>query len=150
MAKAASVAPFFISLFLFGCGGDTTILPAPSGIVRLPAAGNVEILLDFEGITGKKIVVTNGNDRTVGVSIVKDDDPSIIVFSDGWIGKRGVSARAGANFDFGWRLRVTTVIYKDLGASVESFLDSLGATFLDDLKDFWIEKRYEQVVLVSE
>ncbi|OGL88333.1 hypothetical protein A3I42_01350 [Candidatus Uhrbacteria bacterium RIFCSPLOWO2_02_FULL_49_11] len=71
------------------------------------------------------------------------------MFSDGYVGKRGSSTHRGTNFEYGWELRVTVVIYRNLAGAIEAFLDALGADFLDHLQDIWIEERYEQVVVVK-
>ena len=140
----------FVGVLFFNCGKDIKVVtPTTEGIARLPRIGNVEIILDFNAIGGKSVSVSNGNDRAIGVYITKDDEPSIIVFSDGYVGKRGSSTHRGANFEYGWELRVTVVIYRNLAGAIEAFLDALGADFLDHLQDIWIEERYEQVVVVK-
>ena len=136
-------------LVLNGCEKKVINVPATEGIARLPVIGNVEIILDFEAIGGKTVTVKNGNDRGVGVYIVKNNDPSIIIFSDGWIGKRKSSVHTGINFEYGWELKVTVVIYKDLAGAIIAFINALGPNFLDEIKEFWIENRYEKTVVIE-
>src|SRR3989338_2260017 len=107
-----------VGALLLKCGGDVKVVtPTTEGIARLPRIGNVEITLDFNAIGGKTVTVSNGNDRAVGVYVVKNDEPSITVFSDGYIGKHGSSTHRGTNFEYGWELKVTVVIYRSLGGA---------------------------------
>lgn len=147
LSPGVIVVFIIVILLLNNCERKILNVPATQGVARLPIIGNVEITLDFEAIGGKTVTVKNGNDRAVGVYIVKNNQPSIIVFSDGYIGKSSV--HTGVNFEYGWELKVTVVIYKDLAGAVIAFIDALGPNFLDAVKEFWIERRHEEVVVIQ-
>jgi len=136
-----------VSLIVVGCEKNIINVPATDGIAILPRVGNVQIMLDFNG--NKSITVKNENARAVGVYVTKDNQTDVVLFSDAYIGATKSSNQTGVHFEYGWELRVTVVKYKDLAGSVIAFLDALGAGFLDQLDNFWIEERYEQVIVVQ-
>ncbi len=144
-----AIIALLAGVFFLNCGKDVRVVTPTDGIARLPRIGNVEITLDFDAIGGKSISVSNGNDRAVGVYVVKNDEPSIIVFSDGYIGKHGSSTHRGTNFEYGWELKVTVVIYNSLAGGFEAFIDALGLDFLDKIKNVWIEEKYEEIVVIK-
>lgn len=128
------------------CQKHVINVPAPEGIAILPRVGNVQIIFDFNG--NKNITVKNENARAVGVYVVKDNQEDVVLFSDAYIGATKSSTQSGVHFAYGWELRVTVVKYKEAVDAFASFLDALGSGFLDKLDDFWIEVRYEQVVVI--
>lgn len=116
-----TIIALLVGVLFLCCEKDIHIVTPTGGIARLPRIGNVEIVLDFNAIGGKTVTISNGNDRAIGVHIEKNDEPSIIVFSDGFVGKRGSSTRRGTNFEYGWELRVMVVIYRNLAGAIEVF-----------------------------
>lgn len=135
-------------LMFLNCGDRIVAVETTDGMARLPAIGNVEIVLDFEGINGKAVTVKNGNDRVVGVNVVRADDPAIVVFSDSYIGRGKSSIHEGVNFEHGWELNVTVVVYKDLGSTIMSLVEAIGPNFLDQIQDAWVAEKYYQNVLI--
>lgn len=142
-------AIFLVSLIfvlLLACEANILEVLATDGIAVLPRVGNVKIILDFND---GAVSVLNQNASAVGVYITKFDESSIVVFSDGYIGGGKSETQTGVYFEYGWRLRVKVVVYKSLSASVSAFIASLGRNFLDNIQDFWIEKTYEEIVIIK-
>ncbi|MDD4902754.1 MAG: hypothetical protein PHE24_06505 [Patescibacteria group bacterium] len=113
---------------------------ATDGIYRPPLIANVQLVFDNLAAGGKTITDNNGNDAAVGVRIVKNDQPSIILMSDSWLGAKKSDMVKGVNFEPGWTLKATVVVYKDVGATIGSLIDGL-ANFPDGLDDAWIQAK---------
>ncbi len=71
------------------------------------------------------------------------------MFSDGWIGRRNSSTHRGVNFEFGWKLKVTVVVYNSVGEGFAAFPDALGPGFLDRINEIWIQEKHEVVVVLK-
>ncbi len=143
---------FFLLLIIFfiGCQkeGDTILsISTENGIARYEV-GHVEIVFDFEAMTGQTISVTNGNDRAIGVYINDYEEDSIIIFSDSWIGGLDSHAQEAVFYE-DEVLRVRIVVYRSLGGAIQIFIQNLTNAFWEDLNDTWIEHEYDELILLT-
>lgn len=136
-----------LSILLLSCETNVMQVKTNDGIAHLAIVKNVEIKLDFESANGQEVIVTNNNARAVGVKIVKNDEPSVVVFSDSWINHGGVSSTGDTYFEYDWKFKVTIVVYKDLAGVASAFIDALGPGFLTNLKDIWLEEQPVDVIV---
>jgi hypothetical protein len=141
----------FTAFFLNCSDSITQITDDGDEIVTLPAISNVEITLNFNAISGKPVTVDNANDKDIGVRISKNDDTSIVIFSDGWIGKTKKEIIGGTNFEYGWEIKVEVVIYKSLGSTVIAYLESIGdRNFFENLDDSYVESQGSQIFVIKQ
>jgi len=143
----------FLAMLFLSCG-ETIIAPPDvyylltDGDLATYEVGHIQLQFNFAAITGKEIMVINGNDRAIGVYITIEGNDAVVVFSDSWIG--GLKSHTQeAVFYEDERLYVRIVVYKSLGGAIQTFIASLGEGFLDKLNDTWIETEYEQIIVLQ-
>lgn len=135
-------------ILLTGCSEDKTVLQSESEVYSY-TIGNVELIFNFASIFGKQLTMNNANDRAVGVYVVDNNEPSMIIFSDSWTWGGNVEVLNDATFNHNQELKITIVIYNDFAGTIWGLIEALGPDFLEEIQDAWIEDEFEEIIILE-
>jgi hypothetical protein len=110
--------------------------------------GNVFIEFIFSEDIPNHITVRNSNGLAIGVKITNSANESMVLFSDGWIG-RNVFETQSSIFEKGDELFAQVIVYNGFGATLQAIIDGFGGEFLSDLSDSYVSARYEQIIILQ-
>ena len=111
--------------------------------------GNIDVWFIPGTIQGSAIWLINGPGRAVGFDVTDANDRSTVYFGDGYTGTGSHKAETGTTIPIRRWIYVRAVVYRTFSGVIQAFIESLGASFFDNLEDVWIEGVYEAKVYLD-
>ncbi|PIS42441.1 MAG: hypothetical protein COT24_03655 [Candidatus Kerfeldbacteria bacterium CG08_land_8_20_14_0_20_40_16] len=138
-----------LALIMFaGCEENTTVLQSETESYTYRYA-NVELIFNFDSIFGEQLTLNNANAMPVGVYVVDNNNPDLVVFTDNWTWNGSTNTTTDINFSEGQELKVIIVIYSQEGILAFPIISLLGSNFLSGLEDTWIQEKHEEVIILQ-